>query len=151
MVRIYDLIPTDVNGLADLLRLAEQVRDTGEPRVLEHDGEEIAVLLPVHVAKDLGFRRPRTRTDVADGLRAAGSWSEIDAEDFTEAIYASRGRPGYAEEAEQETLLDEPLTPEDIAAARSAAGSWEGHIDVEEFKRDNFKQRQVSTRPPVEL
>lgn len=42
-------------------------------------------------------------------------------------------------------------TEEDYAAFRSAAGSWRGHIDAEQFIRDNHKSRQISTRPPVDL
>jgi antitoxin (DNA-binding transcriptional repressor) of toxin-antitoxin stability system len=42
-------------------------------------------------------------------------------------------------------------TEDDYAAFRSAAGSWEGHIDVEQFLRDNYESRRLSTRPPVDL
>lgn len=42
-------------------------------------------------------------------------------------------------------------TEEDYAAFRSAAGSWKGHIDVEQFLRDNEESRRLSTRPPVDL
>ena len=39
----------------------------------------------------------------------------------------------------------------DYDAFRAAAGSWKDHLDVEQFIDDNYRQRQVSTRPPVSL
>jgi len=37
----------DVAHMAELLTVAERVRETGEPCVLKRDGEEIAILSPV--------------------------------------------------------------------------------------------------------
>lgn len=42
-------------------------------------------------------------------------------------------------------------TEEDYAAFRSAAGSWQGHLDAEQFIKDNRARRQIATRPPVDL
>jgi hypothetical protein len=39
----------------------------------------------------------------------------------------------------------------DYEAFRAAAGSWKDHLDVEQFIEDNYRQRQVSTRPLVSL
>ena len=39
----------------------------------------------------------------------------------------------------------------DLAATRAAAGAWKGVVDVAKFKRENRRQKLVSTRPPVEL
>jgi hypothetical protein len=39
----------------------------------------------------------------------------------------------------------------DLAAARSAAGGWQGAVDVPRFKRENRRQKLISRRPPVEL
>lgn len=37
-----------------------------------------------------------------------------------------------------------------FAAFVHAAGSWKD-FDAEQFKRENYEQRQISTRPPVKL
>jgi hypothetical protein len=42
-------------------------------------------------------------------------------------------------------------TEEDYEAFRSAAGSWQGHLDVEQFIKDNYESRRLSSRPPVDL
>jgi hypothetical protein len=39
----------------------------------------------------------------------------------------------------------------DYEALRAAAGSWKDHLDIDQFIEDNYRQRQVSTRPRVEL
>ena len=39
----------------------------------------------------------------------------------------------------------------DIEAFKAAAGGWKEHIDVNQFLEENYRQRSVSTRPPVEL
>jgi hypothetical protein len=39
----------------------------------------------------------------------------------------------------------------DIAATQAAAGAWRGLVDVARFKRENRRQKLVSTRSPVEL
>jgi hypothetical protein len=41
-------------------------------------------------------------------------------------------------------------SPEDIAVSMSAAGSWKGLIDAEQFKRQVYSSRG-SKRPPVKL
>ncbi|MBA2449485.1 MAG: hypothetical protein H0V51_15815, partial [Chloroflexi bacterium] len=45
-----ELEAIDISDVPDLLRLAEQVRTTGEPRILRREGEDIAVLMPVAAA-----------------------------------------------------------------------------------------------------
>jgi ABC-type metal ion transport system substrate-binding protein len=42
-------------------------------------------------------------------------------------------------------------TKADYEAFKSAAGSWKGLIDVEQFKKDIYESRKISTRPPVKL
>ena len=41
-----DPIPVDVSDSAELLGLAEEVRSSGQARVLTHDGQALAVVLP---------------------------------------------------------------------------------------------------------
>ena len=42
-----ELTPIDISALPELVRLAEEVRTTGESRVLTRDDEVLAVLSPV--------------------------------------------------------------------------------------------------------
>lgn len=41
-----DYPSSDISHLPELVRLAEQVRVTRQPRVLRHDTEELAILMP---------------------------------------------------------------------------------------------------------
>lgn len=41
-------------------------------------------------------------------------------------------------------------TAEDIAAFEAAAGGWED-VDTDQFLKDSYENRRISTRPPVEL
>jgi hypothetical protein len=43
--------PIDVSSVPELLRLAREVRDSGESRVLAQDDEELAVLSPVQAER----------------------------------------------------------------------------------------------------
>lgn len=42
-----ELTPIDISGVPELVRLAEEVRATNQPRVLQRNGEAIAVIAPV--------------------------------------------------------------------------------------------------------
>lgn len=42
-------------------------------------------------------------------------------------------------------------TDADYAAFRSAAGGWKDLIDIDQFIKDTYESRRISTRPPVEL
>ncbi len=42
-----ELTPIDISDTPDLLRLAEEVAESGKPRVLRRADEDVAVLLPV--------------------------------------------------------------------------------------------------------
>ena len=82
----------DVSDAPELLRLAEEVHRTHEPRVLHRDGEALALLVPVGPT---GARRPRKRRTSADEeafRSAAGSWQDVDADRLIADIYDSRRR-----------------------------------------------------------
>lgn len=49
-----ELKPIDISEVPDLLRIAQQVRDSGEPCLLTRAGEEIAILAPVKPARRTG-------------------------------------------------------------------------------------------------
>ena len=82
--------PIDISRVPELVRLAREVKDTREPRVLRWEGEDIAVLVPVKPAF-----RPRKRTksaaDYEAFLSSAGGWRDlVDTEKLIEDIYESR-------------------------------------------------------------
>lgn len=88
----------------DLLRLVEAVKDDKEPRVLEKDGEDVAVV----VSTDEYFGLAQQKVDIWEGYdpqkvkqalrRSAGALSGVDTTALIKDIYAarqqgSRGRP----------------------------------------------------------
>lgn len=78
----------DVTSMPELLRLAEEVRDTHEARILRRDDEDLAVVRPLVPKR----RAEATKGDSNAFLSSAGSWKGlIDAETFKEATRASRG------------------------------------------------------------
>ncbi len=82
----------DVSDAPELLRLAEEVHRTHEPRVLQRDGEALALLVPVGPT---GASRPRKRRTSADEeafRSAAGSWPDVDTDRLIADIYDSRRR-----------------------------------------------------------
>ena len=63
----------DITDVPDLLRIAEEVRTTQEPRVLRRDSEDVAILVPVQPARRRGARaRPVTREDALFRLVGLG-------------------------------------------------------------------------------
>lgn len=61
----HELRPIDISANPELLRLAEEVRTSREPRVLRRDSEDIAVLMPV-TAPPPKLARRRAKKLVAD-------------------------------------------------------------------------------------
>ena len=56
----HELRPFDISGSPELLRLAEEVQATKQPRVLVRDSEELAVVVPVE-STTLGPKPKRAR------------------------------------------------------------------------------------------
>ena len=79
----------DVSDVPDVLRLAEEVRRSGEPRVLRGDGEDLAMVVPLPPATAVPFKKP-TAADFESFRRAAGSWADIDTDRLIEDIYRAR-------------------------------------------------------------
>lgn len=79
----------DVSDVPDMLRLAEEVRRAGEPRILRRNGEDLAMVVPLPRAK-----KPRLKKTSAEDLaafrQAAGSWADIDTDKLIEDIYRAR-------------------------------------------------------------
>ncbi|SRR6266849_6794512 len=84
------LTPIDISNLSDLLRIAEEVRTTRKPRALKRDNETVAVLMPVAIAIKRSGKRTNTKADFAAFRLAAGSWSDVDIEQFKANTYADR-------------------------------------------------------------
>lgn len=86
---------TDTADAGDLRKLAEEVRASGTPRLLVSDGEEVAMLVPVHggTAPSPGtqFDQGEPATDLQDFLSAAGSWKgHIDPDEFMVRVREGR-------------------------------------------------------------
>ena len=57
------LRPIDITDIPELIRIAEEVRVTKEPRLLRRDGEDLAVITPV---RPMARKTPRGRPTSAD-------------------------------------------------------------------------------------
>ena len=86
--------PIDIGSSPELLRLAEEVRSTGKPRVLRRDGEALAMIVPLSTRDARGLKqRALSARDVEAFRSAAGTWSDVDVERFLADIYAARDVP----------------------------------------------------------
>lgn len=124
----------DVSQVTDLVRLAEEVRETNEPCVLQRDGEDLAILMPLKPATKHGRRRGKTAAGYQAFLSAFGGWkgladadalkAEIDMSlylvDTDWVIDYFNGQPFAAQ-----TLFD--LTPQGLAISLTSYGElYEG-------------------------
>ncbi len=86
-----ELTPIDISNTPDLLRLAEEVAESGKPRVLRRADEDVAVLMPVKKsASRRRTGRKKTEADREAFLASAGGWSDVDTDTFIEENYKSR-------------------------------------------------------------
>jgi hypothetical protein len=77
----------DISELPEVSRLVDSVRDDQVPHVLQRDGEEVAVLMPVHPRR----AGPRmTQADHEAFLASAGGWKDVDTDRLLEDIYEHR-------------------------------------------------------------
>ncbi len=86
-----ELNSIDISNTPDLLRLAEEVAESGKPWVLRRADEDVAVLMPVK--KPTSRRRTgwkKTKADDEAFLASAGGWSDVDTDTLIEDIYESR-------------------------------------------------------------
>jgi hypothetical protein len=80
----------DITNRPDLLRLAEEVNATKSPRKLLRENETLAVVMPVGATLPAKKKRAKTKADYEAFRNAAGSWKDVDVEQFKAAIYESR-------------------------------------------------------------
>ena len=59
---VKELKRVDISNIPELVRIAQEVRDSNEPQLLTRDNEELAILTPVRPSVK---RRPRGRPTTA--------------------------------------------------------------------------------------
>lgn len=82
----------DITNVPELLRLAEEVRSTNEPRLLRRDSEDLVVVMPAKpVARPRRTRKPAKAAEEA--FRSAfGAWSDlVDGAVLKEDLAVARG------------------------------------------------------------
>jgi hypothetical protein len=86
-----ELAPIDISHVPDLLRIAEEVANSGKPRLLRRDNEDVAILMPIKAAM-VRRRSPRKKTeaDYEAFLSSAGTWSDEDVDEFLRENYERR-------------------------------------------------------------
>ncbi len=82
----------DISNVPDLLRIAEEVRRSREPRLLGRDSEDLAIVAPVTSSPKRRMPRAKTKADYEAFLSAAGSWKDVDTDKLVRDIYESRRR-----------------------------------------------------------
>src|SRR2546425_13115011 len=87
-----ELKPFDIGNTPELIRLAEEVRATREPRVLRRDSEDLAVLMPLSPGTRRRPARAKTKADYEAFRSAAGGWKDVDTDKLISDIYESRSR-----------------------------------------------------------
>src|SRR6266496_487105 len=83
-------ISIDVSRIPELLRIAEEVGASGEPRILRREHEALAVVMPISGITKRRRSRAKTETDLEAFKSAAGGWKDIDTDKLVEEIYEDR-------------------------------------------------------------
>jgi hypothetical protein len=78
-----ELEPVEIGGMPELVRLAEEVRATGAPRLLRRGGRDLAVLAPA------GRSTPNPAAANA-WHEAIGSWADLDIDAVVAHVYRAR-------------------------------------------------------------
>jgi hypothetical protein len=81
--------PIDISNDPELLKLAEEVHTTREPRILRRDDEDLAVLMPAGPKRR---RKGKSAKDLELCRSAAGGWKDVDTDKLLADIYADRAR-----------------------------------------------------------
>ncbi len=72
----------DISHNPELLRVAEEVRRSGMPRVLRVADEDVAVVMPVADRPGRRGKRSKTEANYQAFLASAGSWADVDIDEF---------------------------------------------------------------------
>lgn len=85
-----ELRATDISNVPELLKLAVEVNESREPRILRRNSEDLAILMPARSLRRRA-KRPRTDVDYKAFLSSAGGWKGlVDTDKLKEDIRASR-------------------------------------------------------------
>jgi len=120
-----ELQSIDISNKADLLRLAEDVRQSNQPRVLRRDNEDIAVLVPMdHVANneadDSNGTQDPTAHERTAHERTAHEWQDVDTDTLIATLYKEK--------------MHGAQIPSTIATLRGAAGSLGRPLSKEDMR-----------------
>jgi hypothetical protein len=102
---VRNLKPIDVSQLPDVLRIAEEVRRTRQPRLLRRDSEDVALVVPIEQ-----FDREDVESSIwtdAGGLATRNPWTDYDAARAKRALRASAGTLARVD---PDALLDDQPT-----------------------------------------
>jgi hypothetical protein len=79
----------EISRIPELVRIVEEVRKTNKPRILSKRKKPVAILRPLN---DSGKRRDwrKEKADRDAFLASAGSWKDVDVDEFLKNIYESR-------------------------------------------------------------
>lgn len=84
-----DIEPIDISGVPLLECLVEEARRARQPIELRKGDIVVARLMPVEQPAERSIKE-RTAEGHDAFLKSAGSWSDVDADAFVEAVYESR-------------------------------------------------------------
>ncbi len=137
IVRVKLTPDTDLRGIIEKVHLDKT------PRLIERDGEAIAVVIDADEYPE-SLPVPKSRRFKKKLLALAGAWSDLDTDDFKE----TNDLPKSA------AVTDAPPSDEEIRLSREgilkASGSWRD-IDINALKTYLRERRKASNRPPVRL
>lgn len=72
-----DMRSIDISSVPDLVRIAEEVRTSGRPRILRRNGEDMAMVIPIGHGRKHRTRRARAQADYDTFLATAGGWKGL--------------------------------------------------------------------------
>lgn len=78
-----------LNPHTDLLHILEEVRTDKVPRLIEREGEALAVVVDPEEYAELSLA-PKSKRFKQDLLALAGVWSDLDADEMIEEVYRAR-------------------------------------------------------------
>jgi hypothetical protein len=74
-----DATPIDISNIPDLVRIAEEAKQTGKSYLLRESSQDIAILSPIKQHKP-------NQQAIEDTLALAGSWSDLDWDDMMQEL-----------------------------------------------------------------
>jgi hypothetical protein len=86
---VKEMRRVDVTKNAELLRLAQEVADTGDGVILQTEGTDLVTMLPA-ATRPTGIRRKRSKADLEAFWASAGSWADVDVDEFLRNVYEGR-------------------------------------------------------------